>query len=265
MVGAGVIFALVFVIGAGAQFIDGSLGMGFGFFSSSLMLVAGFTPATVSATVNVAKVTAGVLSGLSHWGVGNVRRDWLLPLILPGVGGAGFGAYLVSSLPADVIRFWVSVVLVGMGVVILWRAASPRWMESHQSPENVKRSPSHVFLLGAIGLIGGFLNGLIGAFGPFTTPALILAQRALPSEAVGTVSLAEIFVASAAVATFSAAGMTALSWDVMLALILGGAVTAPLAARFCRWAPARILSLGVGILLIALNLVVAVWALRAVS
>jgi len=58
------------------------LGMGFGVFS------------------------AGIFLGIAHWKAGNVRSDWLLPLIIPGVVGGMLGAYLLGSLPREKYRFW---------------------------------------------------------------------------------------------------------------------------------------------------------------
>ena len=45
-------FFIVLLVGAGGQLLDGTLGMGFGVFSASVLLAAGFSPVTVVATVN---------------------------------------------------------------------------------------------------------------------------------------------------------------------------------------------------------------------
>lgn len=95
------LFTLVFGIGAGAQLVDGALGMGFGVVSASLLLAAGLPPVAVVATVNVAKILAGLFSGLAHWNAGNVRRDWLLPLIGAGIIGGVAGAHLLVSSHAN--------------------------------------------------------------------------------------------------------------------------------------------------------------------
>jgi uncharacterized membrane protein YfcA len=60
-------FLLVFAVGSAGQLLDGTLGMGFGVFSASMLLAAGFTPVAVVSTVNMAKVFTGVFSGLAHW------------------------------------------------------------------------------------------------------------------------------------------------------------------------------------------------------
>lgn len=241
----------VFLAGSGGQLVDGTLGMGFGVFSVSLLLMAGFPPASVVATVNIAKILTGCFSGLAHWRAGNVRLDWLLSLILPGIVGGVLGARLLTSLHHDQVRPWIGVVLVGMGILILWRCLSPASVSIWPNDRPLLFSR---FCLGLLGLAAGFFNGISGAYGPVATSAVILLSRAHPSQAVGTVSVAEIFVAAAAIFGFvSKIGLSNLSWDLAPALILGGAVTAPLAAYACRRLPSRMLTFGVGVLLIALN------------
>ncbi|MBI2852006.1 MAG: hypothetical protein HYX84_02720 [Chloroflexi bacterium] len=56
MTGLGIL-GVVAIIGAVAEMIDGSLGMGFGVFSASLMIGAGFAPAIAVATVNARSVS----------------------------------------------------------------------------------------------------------------------------------------------------------------------------------------------------------------
>lgn len=266
-------FTLVLLIGSGGQLVDGSLGMGFGVVSAASLLAAGFPPAGVVATVNVAKIVTGLLSGLSHWRVGNVRRDWLVPLIAPGVISGALGAYILASLPPEGVRFWMSVVLVGMGILILWRALSPTKetdgrgsdLPAHPGPSSGGHSrllPYSRLRLSVLGLVAGFLNAISGAYGPFATSAVMLSEKPRPHLAVGTVSLAEPFVAGAAASTLLFnLGAHTFPWDLALALTLGSALTASLAAHICQRLPSRVLALGVGLALISLNLgVVVSWA-----
>lgn len=248
-------FTLVLLIGSGAQLVDGMFGMGFGVFSASLLLATGFSPVITVATVNVAKVLTGVTSGLAHWQMGNIRRDWLLPLIGPGVIGGVLGAKLLVSLPPETVHFLMSVVLAGMGLLILYRALfqarKPVVAPSETEPglRLIRRVG-----LGMVGFVAGFLNALSGAYGPFATAAVLLASRAKPFRVVGSVSLAEFFVAVTVAATVvSSVGVGGISWMLMLALTLGGALTALPAAYLCRHLPSRTLLLCIGVALVALN------------
>ncbi len=256
-------FALVLLVGSAAQLVDGSLGMGFGVVSAAFLLAAGFPPAGAIVTVNVVKIVTGLLSGLSHWRVGNVRREWLVPLIAPGVIGGALGAYLLASLPPEGVRVWMGIALAGMGALILWRALSPTQTAEEKGPGGHARLLPHPRLrLGVLGLAAGFLNAISGAYGPFATSAVMLSEKPQPHFAVGTVSLAEFFVAGSVAFTFLFnSGAHAFPWDLALALTLGGALTAPFAASMCRRLPSRGLALGIGLALIVLNLgVVISWA-----
>ncbi|MGH7797329.1 MAG: sulfite exporter TauE/SafE family protein [Candidatus Binatia bacterium] len=248
-------FFLVFVVGSVGQLMDGTLGMGFGVFSASMLLTAGFAPVAVVATVNTAKILTGIFSGLAHWRAGNVRVGWLLPLIVPGIAGGVLGAHFLVSVPQDRFRFWMALVLVLMGLFILCRCLFPglfvRGSSQGESKVRWIRSLSLVIL----GLAAGALNASSGAYGPFATSGLMLITRAKTSRAVGTVNFAEIFVAASVISTFLfKKGLHAPSWDLVLALVLGGALTAPLAAYACRKLPTKLLQLGVGLALISLNL-----------
>ncbi len=251
---------VVLLVGAGGQLLDGTLGMGFGVFSASALLAAGFPPVTVVATVNAAKLLTGIFSGIAHWRAGNVRSDWLLPLIIPGVVGGVLGAYLLGSLPQEKFRFWMAVVLLGMGMIILCRTLFPAIFSagSAVAGEPPRRFSRRLYLA-IVGFVAGALNAISGAYGPFATSGVMLIGKAKPAHAIGTANMAEIFVAGAVIASFlSARGLQTVSWDLAIALDLGGALTAPLAAYACSRLPSRVLQLGVGVVLISLNLKVVI-------
>ena len=268
---------IVTAIGSLAQVIDGSLGMGFGVFSSSLMITFGFAPAMAVAVVNASKIFTGLASGLSHWRMGNVRRDWLLPLVLGGVSGGFLGGYLLTSVPSETAKPWVSALLLVMGLLIIWRTV--RWRFSSTTlkkaekcqtcpkgvpldqPENiVKRG---MFKLGALGFLAAFINGLSGAYGPVATSGVLLLEKGQPRHAVGTVNMAEFFVATTVATTILVRqGLGQFPLGLMLALSLGGILVAPLAAYICRRFPSRGLAFLMGLSLIALNLKAVILILR---
>lgn len=276
MTGA-VTFLVVAVIGGIAQVIDGSLGMGFGVFASATMIGVGFVPAVAVAVVNTAKVFTGLASGLSHWSLGNVRGDWLLPLLLGGVPGGFLGAYLLTSIPPEVARPWVGLLLLLMGLLIVYRAC--RWKapcaiqawdkKCEHCPqgkwqwvaEKVKNNP--LSRLMGLGFIAALVNGLTGAYGPVATSGILLIEKGHPRHAIGTANLAEFFVAATVATTILLRiGLSQFPTGLTLALAAGGIVTAPLAAYLCRRLPQKMLTLLVGLALIALNLKVVTWVLH---
>ena len=95
--------------------------MGYGVTSTSLLLTLGLTPALASASVHLAEIGTSGVSGVSHWRLGNVDFRVLLLLGIPGGVGAFLGAVVLSNLSLDAARPWVSVVLLVLGGVILFR------------------------------------------------------------------------------------------------------------------------------------------------
>jgi len=72
---------------------------------------------------------------------------------------------------------------------------------------------------------------------------------------VGTVNLAEFFITIAITVTFIATiGPELFRWDLVIALLIGGIIDAPIAAYLCRRLPHRILGILVGVVLIGFNL-----------
>lgn len=255
------------VAGFLAQLVDVATGMGFGAMASSLMLATGLPPLLVVTTVNLVKVGNGLLAGLSHWGFGNVRRDWVIPLAASGVLGALTGAACIGRW-SGAVRLWSPLVLLILGGLLLCRfllAVEGKLTVEIFSPRKSKEDVPRIScdgeqtdssgLLIAIGFLAGFFNAMSGAYGPLVTTLLVLIRRAPARYVIGTVSLAELFVAGAsAIGLLQALDSRAFSLGLPAALMAGGALASPLGAYLCRYLPGRILEGFVGLAVVSLNL-----------
>jgi uncharacterized membrane protein YfcA len=233
---------LVFVlVGLAAQLIDGALGMAYGVSSTTFLLSIGVPPAAASASVHAAEIFTSSISGLSHWRLGNVDRGLVKQLLIPGVIGGVVGAYLLTTVPVTIIKPLVSLYLLVMGLVILRRSFQPL-------RENATTPP-----LAPLGLVGGFFDAIGGGgWGPIVTTTLV-ATGSNPRFVVGSVNLAEFFVTVAESITFILSiGLT--HWTIILGLIIGGAIAAPLAAYVCQRLPTKTLMRAVGVLIILLSI-----------
>ena len=144
------IFWLFVAAGFVAQSIDGALGMAYGISSTSLLLSLGVSPAAASASVHIAEVFTTGASGLSHLKLGNVNKKLFKLLVLPGVIGAITGAYLLSSFDGNFLKPYISIYLIGMGLVIVRKAL-------------VKRKPKQkTRFVGPLALLGGFIDAVGG-------------------------------------------------------------------------------------------------------
>ena len=245
------------VAGFVASFVDGALGMGFGPTSSSILLASGLAPQAVSAAVNVAKVVTGVASGIAHWRFHNLDRTLVLKLAVPGCLGAIVGVTVLSNVSGATLRPYLAMLLTVVGIRILVRFAQPLPAKQKDVPvgegslkKTIQYDPRGVK---AAAFVGGITNGLIGAWGPVVTPFL-LHRGVRPRYAIGCANSAEIAVAStAAFSIISTMGSAEFSWTLVLALLLGGVIAAPVAAWATRRIPTRLMGIAVATLLLLTN------------
>jgi uncharacterized membrane protein YfcA len=229
------------IVGFIAQIIDGALGMAYGVSSTTVLLGIGIPPATASASVHTAEIFTSGVSGLSHLKLGNVDKKLLWKLLIPGVIGGALGAYILTAVPGKMIKPFVAFYLLIMGVIVL-RKAFKKIQE--------KKARTRLFPLG---LVGGFCDAIGGGgWGPIVTSTLV-ARGHNPRFTIGSVNLAEFFVTVTEVATFLAT-IGLLQWQVIVGLIVGGVLAAPLAAYVCKRLPTKTLMIMVGTLIIALSI-----------
>jgi uncharacterized protein len=233
-------FLLFVAIGFAAQLVDGALGMAYGVTAMTVLLSLGIPPAPASASVHTAEVVTTGISGLSHWGFGNVDRYLFQRLVVPGMIGGAIGAYVLTAVPGEAVRPFVSAYLLVMGALILLKAMR------RPAPPREPRG------LRPLGLLGGFLDAVGGGgWGPIVTSTLV-GTGAAPRYAIGSVNAAEFFVTVVVAATFVVTiGVT--HPRVVAGLLVGGALAAPLAAYVVRYLPTRPLMILVGTVVVLLS------------
>ena len=238
------LFALV---GASAQFVDGLLGMGFGITSASLLTVLGYSAVAASAGTHAAKVGTTLVSGVSHWREGNVDWRVLITVGVPGAIGAFIGAVVLTSIALDGARIWMAAILFLLGLTIIARFGYDKSL----FPAMKLRTRN----LWPIGLFGGFVDATGGGgWGPVATPSLMTVTRHKPHRIVGTVSASEFLVAaSASIGFLFGAGEAGVPWLAVLGLVIGGVITAPIAARLAKKAPTAPLGVAVGGMVLMAN------------
>jgi len=229
-------------VGLFAQVVDGALGMAYGVTSTSFLLASGVPPATASASVHIAEVFTTGFSGFSHWKLGNVNKSLFKRLLIPGLIGAVAGAYIVTSVDGKVIRPYISIYLLLMGLYILLKAFRPIRIQTEP--------PTYI---APLALTGGFVDAVGGGgWGPVVTTSLIGSGQD-PRRTIGSVNAAEFFLAIAGGVSFAIMGGFTL-WTTIAGLIFGGMFAAPLAAVLTKHLPAKGLLVIVGLLISGLSL-----------
>lgn len=236
-------------VGLGAQLVDGSLGMGFGVTSSTLLIAAGIAPVTASASIHLAEVGTTLLSGFSHHRLGNVDWRTVGLMAVPGGVGAFVGAQFLAGLSAETAKPWVAGLLFALGCYVVWRFLALGGRRPQFGGRLGKR-----FLL-PIGLVGGALDAVGGGgWGPVGTTSLLSSGRIAPRQAVGSVSAAEFVVAvGGSLGFLTALGSAGIDFGFVAALLAGGLFAAPLAAWLVKHLPARVLGVSAGGLILLTN------------
>lgn len=228
------------LIGFAAQLVDGALGMAFGVICNTLLVaVLGVPPAAASARIHVVEIFTTGASGLSHLFHRNIDWPLFLRLLVPGVIGGVAGAYVLTSLDADVVKPFVLGYLVLIGVWLLIRGLL--------YPPKIAKPK----VVAPLAVVGGFLDAAGGGgWGPVVTSNLLV-QGGEPRKIVGTVNSVEFFLALAV----SLAFIWQIGFDDILGptlgLIIGGVAAAPLGAYMAKRFSPKLMLVMVGVVLTA--------------
>ncbi|HWD46171.1 MAG TPA: sulfite exporter TauE/SafE family protein [Actinomycetota bacterium] len=242
-----VLFGMVGVL---AQLVDGALGMAYGLTSTTMLVAVGTAPALASATVHLAELGTTAVSGVSHWRFGNVDWRTVRLMTFPGAVGAFLGAVALSSVSGEVARPWVAAILSSLGVYVLFR-----FLGTARGPRPVGGRPLASGVLAPLGLGAGFLDAVGGGgWGPVGTPTLLASGRLEPRKVIGSVDTGEFLVALGASLGF----LVSLGWrqvplSLVLLLLAGGLVAAPLAAWLVKRLAPRKLGVIVGAAILLTN------------
>ena len=234
---------LYVLAGFTAQMIDGALGMAYGVTATTFLLSFGVTPASSSASVHASEVFTSGVSGLMHLKFGNVNTKLFKSLLIPGVIGAILGAYILSSFEQYnyIIKPLVSAYTLILGVIIIFKALKK---------DSIRKKIKRVFPLA---IVGGFLDSIGGGGWGLIVSSTLIARGRNPRYTIGSVNLAEFFIALSSSLTFvTIIGLT--HWTIIVGLIVGGVIAAPIAAYIANKIPTKSIMILVGIVVIILSL-----------
>lgn len=230
-----------------AQMIDGALGMAYGVTATTFLTSVGISPVFATASVHSSEIFTSGVSGYMHLKFGNVNSRLFKAVLIPGVIGAALGAFLITALSdmeiiAKYLSPVISVYTAILGVLILQKALVKR----------TEKKP--VRKIGLLAWFGGFVDAIGGGgWGPIVNSTLIAAGRH-PRYTIGSVNLAEFFVSFASSVVFALYAGLGNYGMVILGLILGGMIAAPIAAHLAQRLPVKTMMILVGIVIIIVSL-----------
>jgi len=211
----------IFLAALACEYMDSSLGMGYGTTLTPVLLLAGFEPLQIVPAVLLSELMTGLTAGLLHQRDGNVdflhdARARKTTLLLGSL--SGIGALLAVWVAISISKFWlgliITTIILAMGMIILLTRN--------------RQVPYRAGGIVAVGAIAAFNKGLSGGgYGPLVTAGQVVSG--LPAKhAVAVTSVAESLTCLIGVLGYLAMGKS-IAWELAMPLALGALLSVPMA------------------------------------
>ena len=256
------LFAAVAILALFCEYMDASIGMGYGTALTPLLLIIGFLPLDVVPAVLLGQLAGGLIGGLAHHRLGNITLDFrkddklvkkrlrglgylpksldskvIFTLAVCGVVGALVGVFSAVNIPQIILKTYIGVMVFGIGIIIL-----------------VRRSQGNLSWKGlvGVGLLSSFNKGISGGgYGPLVTGGQIISGRETKSS-VGSTTLAEAIVCIVGFVSYVLVKGD-IYWTLAAATSIGSIVAAPFAALTVKKVKTQKLKFAIGVVTIVLG------------
>jgi len=252
------VFAGVSIVSFLCEYMDASVGMGYGTTLTPLLLLVGFLPLQVVPSVLLGQLVGGLIGGFSHHKFGNIKLDFrrdeefikrklgglgyipasddskiILLLVICGAIGALAAVLFAVNIPRTILNTYIGLMVLGIGLLTI-----------------IYRNREFTFSwkgFTAIALLSGFNKGISGGgYGPLVTGGQIISGKCARSS-VGNATLAEAFVCIVAFLSYFIIKGD-IYWKLAAATSIGSIIAGPCAAFTVKKAQSKKLKLAIGIL-----------------
>ena len=215
--------AFIIILAFVCEYVDSSLGMGYGTTLTPVLMIMGYTPLQIVPAILLSELFTGLTAGFLHHKAKNVNlkfgsKDFKIAMVMAAcsIFGALGAVLLAIKLPSLYVKLYIGILVFAMGVVIL---------------VNLNRTFAFSWKkITSIGLLAAFNKGISGGgYGPLVTGGQIL-SGVNSKNAIGITSLAEGLTCIVGVATYLAFTNHTVGWNLAPSLIVGAMLSVPLAA-----------------------------------
>ena len=277
--GFGIIITLV-ICAFLCEYLDSTLGMGYGTTLTPVFLLMGFTPMQIVPAILLSELVTGLLAGIFHHREGNVdlkpksadifkitkmlsplgyietfrktvplHLKVALLLAVCSIVGTVAAVFVAVNIPKFWLNLYIGCLVLSMGIVIL--ACFNR---------NFKFSWRRISLLG---LIASFNKGMSGGgYGPVVTGGQVL-SGVEGKSAVGITSLAEGLTCLVGVIAYILVSKNPVDWKLAPFIIAGAVLSVPLSAKSVKLISEKKLKLAIALLTIVLGVLTIIKTVRA--
>lgn len=267
----GIIVAII-VLAFLCEYMDSTLGMGYGTTLTPVLLLFGFAPMQIVPAVLLSELITGLLAGFFHHREGNVNLkpatadifkianmlsplgyiekfkktvplDLKVALLLAAcsIVGTVAAVFVAVNVPKFWLKLYIGCLVLAMGIVILVcfnKEFGFSWKK-----------------ITFLGLIASFNKGMSGGgYGPVVTGGQIL-SGVEGKSAVGITSLAEGLTCLVGVITYILVSKGLVDWKLAPWIIAGAVFSVPLSAKSVKMISPKKLKLAIAILTIILGTV----------
>ena len=220
------VFIILFVMAFGCGLINCSFGMGYGTILTPMLLLLGFEPELAVPTVLLSQACGSFFGALAHHHLENVKfdidsEDLKVSMAISGIGVLAtiFGAWLALELPRRLLKGYIGVVVLLIGVFVLfgWR---------------FKFSWRKILTVGLFGSLNKVLTG--GGFGPIITGGQILSGKE-HRAVVGVTLLTEFPICACGFIAYLALQAVRYSPKPLMQMPFADFSGIMFSSRICRW------------------------------
>ncbi len=239
------------------EYIDATLGMGFGTILSPVLLILGFAPIEFLPVLLFSQFAAGLLCSLFHHKFENFNliesdseRDSFTILVTTGLVGVIISTLLVIALPELFVKIYIALIVSVMGVWILVGGGGRRVHSRRQ-----------LVLVGSVAAFNKGISG--GGYGPVTVSGQILSDIAPRAAVAITVFVEGLICIVGFLLHFFINGITNL--HLFATITIGAILAAPLSALTTARLEQHQVRTLVGISTLAVGILTLLWVLFSVG
>lgn len=238
---------LIILLAFVCEYVDSSLGMGYGTTLTPLLLIMGYNPLQIVPAVLLSELITGLTAGFFHHKAKNVNlkvgsQDFKTAMVMGSLSIVGtiIAVAVALNLPKFYIKLYIGILVLGMGILIL---------------ATLKRKFKFSWKkITSLGLLAAFNKGLSGGgYGPIVTSGQIL-SGVNSKNAIGITSLAEGLTCLVGVITYFAFTNHSIDWHLAPSLVMGALLSVPFAALTVKKVKERGLKLIVGVATLILGM-----------
>lgn len=239
---------LLFVAAFICEFIDCSLGMGYGTILSPLLIIFGYSPLEVVPAILISQALGGLSASVFHhryknsvFKINNNNSKIVFIISVLGVFAACLSSFIGSLIPKHILTTYIGILVLVMGIIILFNFTFRfTWNK-----------------IIALGILSAFNKGLSGGgFGPIVTAGQIISGRG-HKESIGVTTLSEVPICFCGFLTYIIVGHfnsnVTIDYELISCLILGSILSTPFGAYLTKFLPKTVLKYIVALLIIVLG------------